>query len=369
MPTSYVTDSRYGNFRAWNLGEIIREDTVRLPAFAYEAPRDLDEALELLKNYGSECKILAGGTDLLVRMKQGLTKPARLMSLKALPQLAAIQVSGGLLRIGAAARLADILGYPGMASRWAALHEAVAAIGAPSMQHFRGTIGGNLCQDNRCQFYNQSKYFRGSRQACNKAGGKTCFAWEGGSDRCHSICQSDAAPALIAMDAQALIRSQRESRILPLGELYSGVGERPLTLSDEEMLVEIQVPDFGSDVGTAFEKLAYRSAIDYAVVSAAAWTRVESSRILGANLVIGAVSRAPLKISGLDEILVNKPVGDQQILDEAGRAAMNAAGAFVANNMAQPVNYRIQMVSVLAKRALKRALDRALSGSRTMEEK
>ena len=342
---------------------------MRLPAFAYELPRDLDEALELLKTYGPECKILAGGTDLLVRMKQGLTKPAHLISLKALPELATIQESGGLLRIGAAVRLADILTYQPILDRQPGLYEAVTAIGAPSIQHFRGTIGGNLCQDNRCQFYDQSNYFRGARQTCNKAGGKTCFAWEGGSDRCHSICQSDAAPVMIAMDAQVLVQSKRGVRNLPLAELYSGVGERPLTLSDDEMLIEIQVPDSGFGTGTAFEKLAYRSAIDYAVVSAGALVRVEDNRIVQANLVIGAVSRAPLKISGVDEILKSRPVGDQQVLDEAGKVAMNTAGAVIANNVAQPKDYRMQMVSVMAKRALKRALERALSGSRTMEEK
>jgi 4-hydroxybenzoyl-CoA reductase subunit beta len=342
---------------------------VRLPTFEYELPRDLNEALELLKTYGPESKILAGGTDLLVRMKQGLTSPAHLISLKALPELTDISESGGTLRIGAAVRLADILACQPIRDRWPGLHEAVEAIGAPSIQHFRGTIGGNLCQDNRCQFYDQSKFFRGIRQACNKAGGKTCFAWEGGSDKCHSICQSDVAPILIAMDAQVIVQSTRGARTLPLAELYSGVGERPLTLSDDEMLIEIQVPDSGPGTGTAFEKLAYRSAIDYAVVSAGASVQTVRDRIVQGRLVIGAVSRAPLTISGIDEILKSKPAGDKQALNEAGKAAMNAAGAFIANNMAPPGDYRIQMAAVMAKRALRRATERALSGSTAMEEK
>lgn len=117
---------------------------MRLPAFAYESPRDLDEALELLKTYGPECKILAGGTDLLVRMKQGLTSPAHLISLKALPALTNIREADGALLIGAAVRLADILTYKPIQDRWPGLFEAVNAIGAPSIQHFAGTIGGNL---------------------------------------------------------------------------------------------------------------------------------------------------------------------------------------------------------------------------------
>ncbi len=342
---------------------------MRLPVFEYELPKDLDEALGLLNIHGTHCKILAGGTDLLVRMKQGLASPTHLISLKALPGLATIRESVGLLRIGAAVRLADILTYQPIQDRWPGLFEAVTAIGAPSIQHFTGTIGGNLCQDNRCQFYNQSKFFRGARQACNKAGGKTCFAWEGGSDKCHSVCQSDAAPVLIAMDAQAIVQSKRGSRTMPLAELYSAVGERPLTLADDEMVTEIHARDAGPGTGTAFEKLAYRSAIDYAVVSAGAFVRTEGDRIAQARLVIGAVARAPLTISAAEKILKDRSVDDQQAVDDAGKAAMNAAEAFIANNMAQPKDYRIQMVSVIAKRAIKRALERALSGTAMMEEK
>ncbi len=342
---------------------------MRLPAFAYELPRDLDEALEFLNTHGPNCKILAGGTDLLVRMKQGLVSPTHLISLKALPGLATIRESGGLLRIGTAVRLADILTYQPIEDRWQGLHEAVTSIGAPSIQHFTGTIGGNLCQDNRCQFYNQSSFFRRARQACNKAGGKTCFAWEGGSDKCHSVCQSDAAPMLIAMGARVVAQSKNGERTLPLTELYSSVGERPLTLADDEMLTEIHIPDAGPGTGTAFEKLAYRSAIDYAVVSAGALVQADGDRIIRARLVIGAVARAPLTISAAEKTLKDRPVDDQQAADDAGKAAMNAAEAFIANNMAQPKDYRIQMVSVVAKRALKRALDRALSGAGMMEKK
>jgi CO/xanthine dehydrogenase FAD-binding subunit len=275
-----------------------------------------------------------------------------------LPELANIRESGSLLRIGAAVRLKDILGYQPIQDRLTGLFEAVSSIGAPSIQHFSGTIGGNLCQDNRCQFYNQSSFFRRARQACNKAGGKTCFAWEGGSDKCYSVCQSDAAPALIAMDAQVAVRSKQGERTMPLADLYSSVGERPLTLADDEMLTEVVVPNAGPQTGTAFEKLAYRSAIDYAVISAGALVQVDGNCITRARLVIGAVSRAPLSIQAVENILQSRPAGDRQAIDEAGRAAVNAAEAFIANNMAQPAEYRNQMVSVMAKRALRRALSR-----------
>ena len=251
---------------------------MRLPPFTYNRPQDLDEALELLNAYGKDCKILAGGTDLLVRMKQGLVAPMNLISLKALSELAEIRETATDLKIGAAAKLSDILAYQPVQGRWPGLFESIKAIGAPSIQHFSGTIGGNLCQDNRCQFYNQSRSFRRARQTCNKAGGSTCFAWKGGSDKCHSVCQSDTAPILIAMGAKVVIKSRQETRTIPLEELYSSIGEHPLTLGDNEMLTEILVPVRAPGDGSAFEKLAYRSAIDYAVVSAGAFVQTDGNR-------------------------------------------------------------------------------------------
>lgn len=331
---------------------------MRLPAFAYEVPQSIDEALKLLSQNGPNCRILAGGTDLLVRMKQRLVTPTHVISLKALPELTHIQESEGMFHIGAGARLSDILDHPGIQESLPGLYEAVKSIGAPSIQHFAGTIGGNLCQDNRCQFYNQSSFFRQARQPCNKAGGKTCYAWEGGSDKCYSICASDAAPVLIAMDAEVVIRSAAGERIIPLESLYSSVGERPLTLTDDEMLTEIRVAGQTPGTGNAFEKLTYRSAIDYAVVSAGASVQREGERITRARLSIGAVARAPLAIPTVEAILQGKPAGDEEAFYEAGKAAMNTAQPFIANNMSQPIDYRTRMVSVMAKRAIRKALSR-----------
>jgi CO/xanthine dehydrogenase FAD-binding subunit len=145
--------------------------------------------------------------------------------------------------------------------------------------------------------------------------------------------------------------------------MYSGIGEHPLSLNDDELLVEIQVPVPEPSTGAAFEKLAYRSAIDYAVVSAGAFVKLADKKFVDARLVIGAVSRGPLLISTIEEILKNKEVNDIEALEKAGESAMNTAGAFIANNVSQPAAYRIQMVAVLAKRAIRKAAQRALSGA------
>ncbi len=292
---------------------------MRLPAFAYELPQGLDEALELLHTHGTNCKILAGGTDLLVRMKQGLASPTHLISLKAVPELAIIRESGCLLRIGAAVRLADILAYEPIQDRWPSLAEAVTSIGAPSIQHFAGTIGGNLCQDNRCQFYNQSRFFRRTKQACNKAGGKTCFAWEGGSDRCHSICPSDAAPALIAMDAHAWSFSQsRESEpcLLQSSILLSASARSPWRTMKSSLKFKCPTEDPAREPLLRNWRIGPRSTMPWCLPGLS--YRRDGDRIVQARLVIGAVARAPLTISAAENILTGSPTGDPHAVNDAG---------------------------------------------------
>jgi CO/xanthine dehydrogenase FAD-binding subunit len=135
------------------------------------------------------------------------------------------------------------------------------------------------------------------------------------------------------------------------------------------MLTEIQIPDAGPGAGSAYEKLAFRSAIDYPVVSAGAFVALDGDAVAQARLVIGAVARGPLTISAAETILKGRSADDEQAVEDAGTAAMSAAQAFIANNMAQPADYRIQMVSVTAKRALKRAIERAKACAGTMEAK
>jgi len=333
---------------------------VRLPLFTYTEPASLDEALVSLRHLQDDCRILAGGTDLLIRMKQRLVTPGYLMSLKSLTELAYIRKQSAKICIGAATPLAEILDSDLIKDKFPGLIEAVGSIGALSIQHFRGTIGGNLCQDNRCQFYNQSAFFRGTRQACHKAGGQICYAREGGSDRCHSICQSDAAPALMALDARVVLQRKGQKRTLALTEFYTARGEHPHALAVDELLTEIQIPAHQAESGSAYERLAYRSAVDYPVASIGAWIRVTKGKIESARLVVGAVSSAPLVIAAVSDMLTGKPTPATATLKRAAEAAKTAAAAFVVNSMGPPPTYRIDMVAVMARRGLEKALMRAI---------
>jgi 4-hydroxybenzoyl-CoA reductase subunit beta len=334
---------------------------VRLPTFTYLEPGSLDQAFDMLSLHGAQCRILAGGTDLLVRMKQRLTTASHLMSLRRLDVLSGIEAKDEGIRIGAATPLSAIIGSELLKAAFPGLVEAARAVGAPSIQHHRGTIGGNICQENRCQFYNQSDFFRGARQPCHKAGGQVCYAKPGGSDRCHSICQSDTAPVLCAAGARVTLRKKEGTRTLPLFEFYSSTGEHPFTLADDEILTDILLPSPRAGAASAYAKLAFRSAIDYPVVSAGAAVRVEDGAIREARLVIGAVASAPLAIPAAARLLEGRPAGDAEAVTGVCKAAMDTAAAFVMNHMAAPVEYRVQMVSVLARRAIESAVSRALA--------
>ncbi len=333
---------------------------MRLPAFTYLEPATIDEALELLAVHDRRCGILAGGTDLLVRMKQRLTAPSYLISLKNLVALSYISEGKAFISIGATTPLGQILQSGSIAKSLPGLTEAIEAVGSPSIQHARGTIGGNLCQENRCQFYNQSVFFRGSRQTCHKAGGRICYAREGGSDRCHSICQSDAAPMLMALDAQLQLKQKGKQRLISLSEFYTATGEKPHALEPGELLVGIEIPTPGPGSGNAYEKLAFRSAIDYPMASAASSVQVANGIIRQAKLVIGAIGSAPLPISGASEMLSGKPWDDGDAIAQAAKTASDTAAAFAVNNLAPPTQYRVRMVAVLARRVLKRSLAMAM---------
>ncbi len=336
---------------------------MRLPRFNYLEPMDLKEALEMRAMYGAQSAVLAGGTDLLVRMKQRLMKPSFLISLKNLKELEGIRLENQEMVIGARTPIREVVRSSLVQSHFPALMEAMQAVGAYTIQHVRGTIGGNLCQDTRCLFYNQSAFWRSGRQACHKAGGKICYAREG-SDRCRSTNQSDGATALMALQAKVVLRSTQGLRVLGLEEFFTMKGEAPLDLAPNEILTEIRLPLGPFQATSAYERISYRSAIDFPVASAAAWIHSHKGTIEKARIAVGCMGNAPLLILQAGEHLEGRSLEDKQALAKAARVAMDQASAFAVENIGSTVEYRVEMVSVLVKRALGRASVRALEASR-----
>jgi CO/xanthine dehydrogenase FAD-binding subunit len=230
--------------------------------------------------------------------------------------------------------------------------------GAHAIQHVRGTIGGNLCQDTRCLFFDQSPFWRSGRQPCHKAGGQICYAREG-SDRCRSTHQSDGATALLALAARAVLASKEGEREIPLEDLYSAKGESPVAIGPRELLIEIRLPVPGAGAGSAYERLAFRSAIDYPIVSAAALLETLGEKIRKARVVVGAVSNAPLLLVAAAERLEGKGATDRDAFRKAAAVAQDHASAFTVDNVGGTMDYRIQMISVLVFRAISNAAARS----------
>jgi len=328
---------------------------VRLPGFEYLNPQNLDQTLDMLAKHKDDSKILAGGTDLLVRMKKGLLAPKYIISLKALDSLSYIKDESNCIKIGARTPIADIIASKSVQKHAQALFQACEKIGAVSIQHYKGTIGGNILQDNRCHHYNQSDFYRSGRQACHKDGGKICYAREE-ADRCNSTCQSDGATALMALGADLTLASKGNQRQVELADFYTTDGIMPFAMESQELLTEISIPK--TDVKSAYKRLAYRSAIDYPIVCAGVLVKSgnqddNSDKISEARIVVGAMGRAPLLLANAASKLKGKDMNDEAAFKDAANAAMNSAAAFAVHNVGSTLEYRCSMVEEMVLKALK----------------
>jgi 4-hydroxybenzoyl-CoA reductase beta subunit len=335
---------------------------LRLPSFEYLEPKNLEEALEFLAEQGERAKVIAGGTDLIVRMKQRLVEPEFLISLKNLHELSFVRQENAMVVIGAMTPLSSVIDSDLIRADFPALVEAIKLIGAPPVQHFRGTIGGNLCLQTRCLYYNQSAFWRSGRSRCHKDNGETCYAEEN-SDRCRSANQSDGACALMALDAKVMLASRKGKRILPIEEFFTAKGENPFATEPDEMVTEIHVPMADKGMGSNFQKLTYRSALDFALVSAAALTVLEKGRISDARIAIGGAGASPLLLKEAAELLRGKDPQDAEAIEATAQQVRKHASAFMVDNLGATLEYRQKMSGVMAKRAIRGALNVCLGGT------
>jgi 4-hydroxybenzoyl-CoA reductase subunit beta len=232
------------------------------------------------------------------------------------------------------------------------LAQAARIVATPHLQ-WMGTLGGNLCQDTRCFYYNQSELWRDARPDCYKSGGALCQAI-GGSERCHSAYQGDLAPLLIALEARARLVRNGQQRTIPLGALYTGKGENPIGLAPDEVLTEIEVPPQTGAWGADYQKLRYRGAMDYPLLGVAAVLSRNADRkeCAKARIVLTAVASAPVMIEEAGQLLQGERL-NEAIIARAAEAAYEAIHP-VARIGSTPL-YRRKMVRVLTRRAITRA--------------
>lgn len=268
---------------------------LRLPPFRLLRPGTLDDAVSMLRDAGDGARLLAGGTDLLPNLKRRHQKASTLIHLGGIAGLTGVHNGERPLTIGAMTTLSAVAGDHRVRERYPALARAVASISAPVLRNM-GTLGGNLCLDTRCTYYNQNEEWRQAIHYCMKAEGETCWVAPG-SPRCWAISASDSAPMLCALGATVHLVSADGERTLPVAELFRDDGMAYLTKRPDEILTEIELPS-SSDAThckSAFWKLRRRGAIDFAVLSvgAAVWLD-EEGLVRDARIYLGAVGSAPI---------------------------------------------------------------------------
>jgi len=321
---------------------------MQLPSFEHLEPTSLSEALELLAFHGEQGRPIAGGTELLLSMKRGLLDPAYLVNLKEIPELDFVAEDAEGVRIGGVTRLATLIRSPVFAERYRILAQAAAAVAAPPLQEM-GTVAGNLCQNTRCVFYNQSSFWRQVRGACYKTGGDRCHVIEGGN-RCFATYQGDLAPVLIALGATITLAKKGGERTIALEELYTGKGKRPLALEVGEILTEVRVPASASGVGGDYQKLRQRGAMDYPLVGvAAAVSKNGSDRCEWSRVTLTGVDRGPVSVPQAADLLAGQRF-DEDLISQVADAAYELVRPV--NNVGSDASYRRKMVRTLTRRAL-----------------
>lgn len=331
---------------------------MRLPSFQYLSPGTVKEALETIAAHKGKVLIVAGGTDIVNRLRQRLVSAPYVMSLKAISELKGIKKNKGELVISAGTTLREVAASPEVSGLFPALSQSASCAAAPPIRNM-ATIGGNLLQDTRCLFYNQSELFRKAAPACLKQGGRVCAAVKGAT-RCLSVYQGDLAPALIACNAKAVLKKAGSSRTVQVADIFSNKGKRPLAVEEDELLTRIVIPIPSGPYSCAYEKLRLRKGLDYPFASAAAFLSLSAKGVIDrARVVLGACGPAPVLVEDAAAFLVGRKPGDADGLS-AARCALKVCR--VVENVALPASYRKKMAVVMAGRAIGEALGQ-LSGA------
>jgi 4-hydroxybenzoyl-CoA reductase subunit beta len=326
---------------------------MNLPDFEHFEPKTLSEACFLLKKYRDRAKVIAGGTDLLNLMRNRLVEAEYLIDLKRILELRGLRFDEkkGLV-IGSTNTLSGLINSPLVREKAPLLIEAARSVAAPPLQHM-GTIGGNVCLNTRCFFYNQSKFWRSSRPRCFKVGGSVCHVVKN-SKQCHSVFRADAACALVALKAEIKLVEEGEERTLPLADFYTGKGEIPNRLKPMEILTEIIIPPDSYSVGS-YEKLSSRAALDFPQVGVAATLSYDPGRrIKEAMIILNAIAPHPIELRAAQGLLIGKRL-DENLVKKIAQLAFEAIHPV--NNTGVSSLYRRRMTRILVKQALRKSMD------------
>lgn len=319
-----------------------------LPAFALARPRGLEEALGLLAQHGPEAMIVAGGTDVVPNLRARLYEPRVLVDIKGLRDLRGISFEPAEgLHLGALATMTEISESPVVRQHYPVLAQAAALVASPVLRNM-GTLGGNLCLETRCLWYNQSYFWRESCGFCLKKDGSVCHVAPGGKF-CWAVWSGDSAPALLTLDAELEIASPRGARRIPVHEFYKNDGMDRVRLSRDEILTGVFVPASRAGYRGVYHKLRIRGSIDYPLAGVAVAMKIEDGLCRDARVALTAVNPAPLLVREITEMLVGQRYSPERV--EAAAQAVIRTGKPLKTSVSTP-EYRRDVLRVFTRRAL-----------------
>lgn len=323
-----------------------------LPKFDYVAPKTLAKATSLQKRFG---KFVAGGTDLFVAMKERILLPELLIDLNSISALKGIKWDKNGLRIGALTRLTQFKENLIVQEHFPVLSQIISLLSTPQLQNM-GTLGGNLCLDTRCYYYNQSIILKKGWKPCFKIGGKTCLVVKGGKT-CYAVYSGDMAAPLMVLEAKVKIAGPNGTSEKKLQNFFSGSGIKPNILRFNEILTEVLIPPMPEHSALSYQKLRLRDTMDFPLLGVAVFLYLDGSdgKCRDVRLVLSAIAPSPIVVEGAPKLMREERI-TSKLIEEVSQVAQKIAHPV--NNTASSPRYRREMVRVLTKKALYEALDR-----------
>jgi xanthine dehydrogenase YagS FAD-binding subunit len=322
-----------------------------MPAFQLFQPASTDEAVSLLDTHGAEAWVLAGGMDSFDWLKDRAKRTSIVVDLSQATDLRGIRESAGALEIGAMTTLTEVGEHPAVRERFGLLAQAAELVASPQIRN-QGTLGGNISQDARCWYYRRG-------WPCYRAGGNICYADTPAAinrehailqaDRCVAVSPSDTAPALIALDAQMVIRGRGGERVVDAADYFLGPDvdiTRMTVLQPGELLTSIRIPSRWAGTRFYFEKVRDRQVWDFPLVNVASAIQANGSTIADARIVVGAVAARPLRLYDVERAIVGKPRNDETA-QRAGELAVQGAVTLRHNA------YKVPLMRNLVRRAVR----------------
>jgi len=340
-----------------------------LPQFKLLRPRTVDEAVGYLAKYGDDVdagvpspfgsgqaspvqdgqrlRIIAGGTDLIPSLRQKLFEPEYVLDIRHIAELNGIREQGSGVEIGALTPLSAIERSELLRRRYPVLTEAASTVASPVIRNM-GTIGGNICLDTRCLWYNQSLAWRKACGFCIKKEGDLCHVAPGGT-KCWAVFSGDTPPALLCLNAEIEIAGPSGARRIALRDLYTGEGDNYRKLQPNELLTRIFLPEDSADHSGVYRKLRIRGSIDYPLAGVAVAIKRSNGHVADARVALTAVNPAPVLVKGATELLAGKTL-TETLAEAVGDLAAKTAKPLTTSALTP--EYRREMIRVFTKRAL-----------------